>query len=577
MDWDYHIVNEEAKGLAKALIPYATEAFLTRFANKGIYKRAVKDLSGLKFCALEAENAALKVQLDEICVILLEALPQSTCSCPSKAVCKHKVMAVLCAAQIAETCMEPALGTALAGISEPAQKMAEPYEALKMLAPEALKKRVGKRAFAQALRWLRKSGNPQFTEKDGLLTVKLGEGVSVYFPAQDSIVCAVCQCKAADFCHHKLAAVLAYWQHNRLFTEKEISGESSAGFKGLFQEADRQMVQLLDKGLAYASETDLQWTEQLSLRFETLGIGNLSRMFRRLSTELSHFMQKNASFQRESCFALLANLHNRLRLLIQYAEDADWTERLLEDSRSSYFPVAEGHFIGLGAYPWRTKSGYCGITSLLWHEEQACVCTYSISRPVFYKDAESTESVSAMKTWLHHGRHWAENTSMGLIASRRFTLRYFKVNQQNRISSSQKTSVVMNAPTRVEDVLLLPFAEQRAERLLHQPPFVYFAKKRPEKAVLVAAAGLEEVFFDQVGQKLTFYFSGLSGIRFRGEIPYAPFMEPAIRFLEQFSKKACTATVYFVCLLRNQALFPVSLIDETGVRQFYFDSQGANL
>lgn len=579
MDWEYRVVNEEAKRLAKALLPYAAEDFLLRFSNQGIYKRAVKDLASLKSCVLEAEGTALKVKLDDICVILPESLAQSRCSCPSKAVCKHKVMAILCAAQFIQELSgeaeeeghSPKPAVKPFSETEP-QTAAKPYEALKILAPDELKKRVGKRVFTQALHTLRQSGKAEVTEKEGLLAVKLSGGISVYFPPQDSVERAVCQCGAAEFCRHKIAAVAAYWEQNGLFLEETSHMGQDNGLKELFQEADRHILQLLDKGLAFTVEQDCQWAEQLSLRFETQGVGNLSRMFRRLSTELSYLMQKNAAFQRQGCFALLANLHNRLRLLLQRPDDPVLAGQLLEGSRSEYFLNALGHFIGLGAYPWRAKSGYCGITALLWHEEKACMCTYTSSRPEFYKEHENQDVRKALNACLYQNAHWADGASLALIASRRFVLRQFKLNRQNRISASSKTGVLMQKAVSLEDLLALPLSQDTDDFLSRQKPFAYFARRRPEEVYLAAANGLEQLSFDSSEQKLTWYFSTVAGNRIRGEIPYSPLTEPAIRFLEQAEKKSFLTPAYFICLLRNHIVYPVSLADENGIRNFYFDS-----
>ncbi|SHJ96716.1 SWIM zinc finger [Anaerocolumna jejuensis DSM 15929] len=72
----------------------ANEEYLTGLTNKGIVKRACKDLEQAALSLTEEENC-LTVQVEDATCTLVYPLGESKCSCPSRSICKHIVMAVL--------------------------------------------------------------------------------------------------------------------------------------------------------------------------------------------------------------------------------------------------------------------------------------------------------------------------------------------------------------------------------------------------------------------------------------------------------------------------------------------------
>ena len=100
---DYIINGDGCHASAGQFVPFANEAFLVTLANKGLYKRALKDLETTGQIALTVTGSNLQVQLDDITVCLASNVSQSTCSCPSKTVCKHILMGILAAAGYAAT------------------------------------------------------------------------------------------------------------------------------------------------------------------------------------------------------------------------------------------------------------------------------------------------------------------------------------------------------------------------------------------------------------------------------------------------------------------------------------------
>ncbi len=100
----------ENSSLAAALSA-ADEASLTALANKGLYKRACKDVDGLGVSYNEINGQAAIDLGGEHCIIRTP-LEQSICTCPSRTVCRHILGAILL--------LKKALPPELAAASKPA-------------------------------------------------------------------------------------------------------------------------------------------------------------------------------------------------------------------------------------------------------------------------------------------------------------------------------------------------------------------------------------------------------------------------------------------------------------------------
>ena len=78
----------------KALIGQVDDDYLTGLSNKGTVKRAYKDLVQEAPAVSWTEGTA-RVKLKEETCVIREPLGESSCSCPSRSVCRHVVTAIL--------------------------------------------------------------------------------------------------------------------------------------------------------------------------------------------------------------------------------------------------------------------------------------------------------------------------------------------------------------------------------------------------------------------------------------------------------------------------------------------------
>lgn len=559
-------INQQDSQVAKAWVPFAEESFLVTLANKGLYKRAQKDFAALENCTIESISEGLKVSWDDIVVQLRQNVAESQCSCPSKTICKHILMAVLATAQAADK-------NAIQEEEHQPQpeQVQEDYQQLKEAQLSELKKKAGKRLFEDSLHLIQQGITAQLTEGEMLTATIETEQTSVCFPKQNSIQNAVCKCGATGLCRHKLIGILSYLKQHQLLLipdEEQVFAGLSESLIELIKLADLFLVSVMEKGISRCGENDIEMAIQLSLKFEAEGIGNLSHMMRTFSTDIEHLNAKHVAFHPMETFALISRMHNTLSLVLKNTHNAEMLSMLLENSRSDYQSIPQVQMIGLGAYPWQTRSGYVGVTAICYCQEKEQFCTYSMSMADYYENTQNKLELRQLETKMKQPIHWAEDISLLVIAKNCFCLKNGKFNAQNRISSSKQTSCLVQKQTMIEDLQQITSATFSAQA----EEYSYFVNRKPEEVYILPVEQITDVVFDNVLQELTFEVVTQQQERLPASIPHQKHTEQAIVFLERLSKKSKKTPFWFVARKRNQTLLPISLIDNTGVVNFYFHS-----
>lgn len=561
---DYIINGDGCRASATQFVPFANEAFLVTLANKGLYKRALKDLETTGQIELSAADGNMQVRLDDITVCLNPNLSQSTCSCPSKTVCKHILMGILAAAGYASSAATP----------EPASP--EPWKELKTADLAQLRKQAGKKLFEDSLRLIQDGWTADFTEGDILEATINTENITLYFPKEDSLNRAVCKCGESGLCKHKLIAILSYLSRQGLLSSESAGSQPELSLLSedaihVLKGASRFIIGILEKGLISCGENESETAIQYSIRLETCGIGNLARLFRSLSSDIENMQAKHVGFQPMTTFATLSRLHNTLTLILRNTQNQEVLSKLIEGTRSDYYTTPVGHFTGLGAYPWQTRSGYFGITAYFFYHEKQSICTLTSSMAGYYEQTQSLVNAEHLKQQLEKQSFWGNNASLARLSVSALLLRNFKLNRQNRLSSSTQTQCEIGDKVKLGNLdTLLTIPELTDPTIPPGQHYDYFRKKQPEQLVLVSFTHLMEVRFSASEQKL--YFTMTDGENeVDGSLAYSELNRNAIRKLEQLgSRYAEVKQRYMVCLKRPDTLIPVSLITATDIENFYF-------
>lgn len=575
---DYIINGDGCHASAGQFIPFANEAFLVTLANKGLYKRALKDLETTGQVELTVTDGRLQIRLDEITVSLEPNVAQSTCSCPSKTVCKHILMGILVAAGYASSESEtaPAGCENVSPNATPEPPSSEAWKELKNVDLALLRKQAGKKLFEDTLRLIQDGWTADFTEGDILEATINTESITVYFPKEDSLNRAVCKCGESGLCKHKLIAILSYLSLQGTLSSDTDGSQPELSLLtedtlNVLKGASRFIIGILEKGLISYGENEAETAIQYSIRLETCGIGNLARLFRSLSSDIENMLAKHVGFQPLTTFATLSRLHNTITLILRNTQNNEMLSRLIEGTRSDYYTTPVGHFTGLGAYPWQTRSGYFGITAYFFYHEKQSICTLTSSMADYYEHTQSLVTPENLNRQLEMQSFWNNSASLARLSSSTLVLRNFKLNRQQRLSSSTQTQCEIENKVTISGLnALLAIPELSDPTLRPEERYDYFRKKQPEQLALVPFTHLSEVYFDPSEQKL--YFTAINEqVEAKGSLAYSELNRNAIRKLEQLGGRyAEVKQRYMVCLKRPDTLIPVSLITASGVDNFYF-------
>lgn len=575
---DYIINGDGCHASAGQFVPFANEAFLVTLANKGLYKRALKDLETTGQVELTVTDGRLQIRLDDITVSLDPNVAQSTCSCPSKTVCKHILMGILVAAGYASSESEtaPAGCENVSPNATPEPPSSEAWKELKNVDLALLRKQAGKKLFEDTLRLIQDGWTADFTEGDILEATINTESITVYFPKEDSLNRAVCKCGKSGLCKHKLIAILSYLSLQGTLSSDTDGSQPELSLLtentlNVLKGASRFIIGILEKGLISCGENEAETAIQYSIRLETCGIGNLARLFRSLSSDIENMLVKHVGFQPLTTFATLSRLHNTITLILRNTQNNEMLSWLIEGTRSDYYTTPVGHFTGLGAYPWQTRSGYFGITAYFFYHEKQSICTLTSSMADYYEHTQSLVTPENLNRQLEMQSFWNNSASLARLSSSTLVLRNFKLNRQQRLSSSTQTQCEIENKVTISGLdALLAIPELSDPTLRPEERYDYFRKKQPEQLALVPFTHLSEVYFDPSEQKL--YFTAINEqVEAKGSLAYSELNRNAIRKLEQLGGRyAEVKQRYMVCLKRPDTLIPVSLITASGVDNFYF-------
>ena len=204
---------------------YINENFLLTLTSKGIYNRSVKDIDAIinnnntNQISIEEIDNKIKVIFDmsgeKIEVVLNdENIKLSKCTCPSKDVCKHIIMALLYIKYMDNTNtvndnekkeeIENSFNDNSNKENETTAEENNSFDELKNISFDNIKKLSTKKNFEYALDRFYDDVEVNIKE-DVMLEIYIPEDdISIYFPKKDSIKNSICSCRDSSLCSHKI-------------------------------------------------------------------------------------------------------------------------------------------------------------------------------------------------------------------------------------------------------------------------------------------------------------------------------------------------------------------------------------
>lgn len=373
-----------------AALAAADEDYLIGLCNKGTVNRAKKDLASLSAPETTPEPDGVTVRLGDTTCFITSPLGESRCSCPSGAVCRHRIAAILW--------LKGQLDTGTSAASPPA---GPEFSALRSYPSEKLARQLGTKRLSAALFRHQSGGGPEITETS-VVTVDmpwLPACVRLLEPLEHS----TCTCHSKTFCPHKAEALL-YWQLKEGIADPSLLQAAQPAGPSLDLEAARGVCQAVQETLTAHLATGLsrlppsvcETAERMAALCHTARLPELERTLRALHGEYAAYFARSATYRDAALLQRISAVF-RLAGALEPA-DADTALSLAGTFRDDYLPVGSLRLYLLGLREFSGRSGYAGTIYYFWERDDRQFYTFTHVRPTFYKQ-EARRRPSAAVPW----------------------------------------------------------------------------------------------------------------------------------------------------------------------------------
>jgi len=145
--------------------------------------------------------------------------------------------------------------------------------------------------------------------------------------------------------------------------------------------AMRLLEDMVRAGLSHPSEMTSARLTTLSMSALGCNLHRLSSALRALGDEVEMLIGRDAGADEERVLARAGTTYALCTAIMAALPDAP--EALVGRARTRYDEIPLLELAGLGAYEWRTGSGYSGLTVVLWAPEKGEWYTWTDARPEF--------------------------------------------------------------------------------------------------------------------------------------------------------------------------------------------------
>lgn len=360
-----------------AALAAADENYLIGLSNKGTVNRAKKDLAGLSDLEAVPEKDGVTVRLGDSECLITAPLGESRCSCPSSAVCRHRITAILW--------LKERLAAESAAASLPSKLE---FCELRAYPTEKLAKQLGTKRLSAVLFRHQGVGGPEITETS-VITVDmpwLPAAVRLLEPLEHS----TCTCHSKAFCAHKAEALL-FWQLKEGIADPALlQAAQPAGadldlerVRGVCQAVQETLTAQMAAGLSRMPPGVCETVERMAALCHTARLPELERALRSLHGEYAAYFARSATY-RDAALLQRISAAFRLARALEGA-DEERAPALAGTFREAYLPVGSLRLYLLGMREFSGRSGYAGTIYYFWERDSRQFYTFNHVRPTFYE------------------------------------------------------------------------------------------------------------------------------------------------------------------------------------------------
>lgn len=529
----------------KELLLKVDDDYLTGLCNKGTVKRAYKDLA-LETPSVEWQEEEAQVTLKEESCVIKMPLGESTCSCPSRSICRHIITAILWLKQgLVEEGGEDTKEAEeeKEEIKETKEETPQVFTELLEYPLETLKKACKGKRFEQFVGHMRLGELPPLEESSIVTVILPWEKATVKL--LEPFAYSTCSCHSKELCVHKAQAVLAYQiQKGKLrledldtLREAENTWDEEQ-VKKAAESVCQSVIEQIDTGLSRQSLEIAESLERLAVIVHRAGLPSLENPLREAASEYRQYFSRAAAFRIEYLFERILNIY-QLAKKIASAKGQEEIRVLAGSFRDAYEPVGRLHLLGMGGRTFSSKTGYEGEIYYFLEPEKKQWYTWTDARPVFYEGVRRRPPAASENMIAP----WGLNCNREQLQSLDFYLSNAKAASGGRLSVSQESkgevlgtrSLWMDGLREqivwdYEKLLLQNFGKEAQEAENR-------ATGRREKLVLVGAVRFGKTSFDTVEQRFYWKLYDREGRNLAISVKYSKEEKLTIQLLERLEQR----------------------------------------
>jgi hypothetical protein len=371
-----------AKALRAALAVF-DDAALETLTNKGIVRRAAKDVEGGKVTITEETEARIVASADGETVELDAGGPRKArCSCPAAGMCRHRIAAVLAlrvaAAPLTNDTQDqgsPETGTA---------PVADPLAEIVALGPAVIAKWAGKPNLRAAVELLADAIAPEIRRDGAALVIRLSpHEPEVRWLAGQGLDGMVSKASGARLKSLHAAAVLAARRAHGVEDAAAFPDAAAAGPEvpdaTYLEEVRRTLRDAVFTALNQAPPVLEERLLTLSISSRADALPRLGRQLRQVAAGMRQKREREFAFSAADALSLLAGAH-ALAEALSRPQPPDRLAVLKGAVRQDYEAAGSLSLFGLGASLWHTRTGARGVTGYFYAAEQQRILTASLAR-----------------------------------------------------------------------------------------------------------------------------------------------------------------------------------------------------
>lgn len=379
-----------------------------------------------------------------------------------------------------------------------------------------------------------------------------------------------CSCPSKTICRHIIAAAIAV----SVFSDgdedcveenaetdipkpsaqdKQTSEEIKADEKYL-DEVMKTMTGILSKGIISCTKNDSEILSRLSLTAPTVH-RKIGRLCRSAAEDIELMLEKIAGFNQLTAAMRICRIYNTAVASLKEQGKA------LLFSGNEYENIGRRDFICLGVYPYKSKSGFAGLTAVMFEREQNKFYTYNSAISDICSKTSDSGSLKSLYKLMRAHSHWQNNMSIENISGRRLSLVGCKADSNDKISSSSQTTCVTSNKIGCND---LP---EEAFEFASEEEYDYFSYQKKPRYAVVSAESID-AYFDKGEQILYYSIIGKDG-KFNCETAYSELTSLAVKSIEAYADKPA-ADRYFLLKRMGGITEAIAEINSEGIVNIYF-------